>query len=267
MTMRFVVLLALALLFGVGLAMGTGARADETGRDPSSPEPRGEDSAWSFVLEPYILFTTIEGDAGVGRAGDTPIDADFGDILDALELGAMIHGEAFHEAGWGFILDYGFMRLGGDDSDDGLITDSVLRQGILEAFVGHRFELEGASVDVFGGVRWWDIDIDLDLSTPAGSRDREIDWVDPVIGVKTDIDLGDPWGLHLRGDVGGFGIESDSTWSTAAGVSYRLSDGFTLKLQYRALGVDYEEGSERSRGYFSYDTITHGPLLGFAFRF
>jgi len=36
---------------------------------------------------------------------------------------------------------------------------------------------------------------------------------------------------------------------------------------YKGLWVDYEDGSQGERGYFSYDTLTHGPVVGFIYKF
>ncbi len=52
---------------------------------------------WQFMIAPYMLFPNIKGEATVGRAGAAPFDVDSGDILDALDLGAMIHGELWYQ--------------------------------------------------------------------------------------------------------------------------------------------------------------------------
>jgi len=39
-----------------------------------------------------------------------------------------------------------------------------------------------------------------------------------------------------------------------------------INLRYKALSVDYDEGVA-GPGYFAYDTITHGPLIGLSFTF
>jgi opacity protein-like surface antigen len=116
-------------------------------------------------------------------------------------------------------------------------------------------------------LRWWDIDLDIGLSGGSGGRGRDVDWVDPVIGAKAQFPLGGRWSCSVRGDVGGFGVESDFSWTAAAGVLYRFSERFSVELQYKATGVDYDEGVRGSPGYFSYDTITHGPLLGMSIEF
>ena len=51
------------------------------------------------------------------------------------------------------------------------------------------------------------------------------------------------------------------------GVFWDTSDSFSLALLYRALSVDYNTGDKGTPSYFAYDAITHGPVIGFVFRF
>ena len=46
-----------------------------------------------------------------------------------------------------------------------------------------------------------------------------------------------------------------------------MSQSIDLDLQYKAIWVDYETGSRGSPGYFQYDTVAHGPVIGFVFSF
>jgi hypothetical protein len=46
-----------------------------------------------------------------------------------------------------------------------------------------------------------------------------------------------------------------------------MSRSVDLDLQYKATWVDYKNGSRGSPGFFQYDTVTHGPVIGFVFKF
>ncbi len=62
---------------------------------------------------------------------------------------------------------------------------------------------------------------------------------------------------------GGFGIgsASDATWQVITGVSYGLSDRWTLRLAYKALDFDREaSGAEL-------DMRMHGLVLGATYHF
>lgn len=228
---------------------------------------------WSFQLEPYGVAANIEGDASVGRATGADVDVDFDTILENLDLAGMIHIEAHHSNGWGMILDYAFMDLGAKSSGSrGGVVDVDVRQATLEAMVSRRFQLDDArSIDLFAGIRWWDNDVDvtIDPALLPGTVDFEVeeDWVDMMIGARWIRSLSDKWAVHLRGDIGGLGIKSEFTASASLGAHYRFNDRYTLDLQYRAVWVDYDTGTRGQPGYFEYDTVTHGPIIGLIISF
>jgi hypothetical protein len=230
---------------------------------------RSED--WNFVVAPYLLVPSISGDASLGRIDDAEVDISGSDILSSLELGAMLQVEARHSSGYGVMLNYAFMDLSKDFSGPRGFTnvDTDIFQGTLEGFGTYRFEYTGGTVDLYGGARWWHIGLDVDASTPFGSRgySRNEDWVDPVIGVRWAPRLSEAFRLLIQGDVGGFGAASDFTWCAQAGILWDASATTSVALLYKALGVDYQTGTRGTPSFFEYDTITQGPLLGLVFRF
>jgi hypothetical protein len=227
---------------------------------------------WTFELEPYALASSIEGDASVGRATGVNVDVDMSDILEVLELAGMLHFEAHSDNGWGIALDYGFMDLNADISGSrGGVVDADVHQGVLEALLVRRSEFRGGRLDVLGGFRWWDNDIDVavDPAILPGTTEFSVkeDWIDLVLGVRWSRPINDQWTMQLRGDIGGLGLESDFTSTLSASFRYKMSRSVDLDLQYKATWVDYENGSRGNPGYFQYDTVTHGPIIGFIFNF
>lgn len=227
---------------------------------------------WSFQVEPYLLASSIEGDAGVGRVTGVEVDVDFSRILETLSLGAMLHVEAHHQNGWGVILDYGFMNLEDDiSSARGGTFKAEVDQGVFEALAVKRLQRDNSTLDILFGIRWWDNDIDavVDPALLPGSVRAKVDedWVDPVVGLRWLAPISEAWSISLRGDVGGFGVESDFSWQLAASAFYRFNDTAALELGYKALDVDFESGSRGSRDYFAYDTTTHGPVVGLQLNF
>ena len=227
---------------------------------------------WSYQFEPYVLASSIEGDAGIGRAVGVAVDVDFSDILEVLDMGLMGHFEAHHSNGWGVALDYGFMDLGADISGTrGGIVDAQIRQGVLEAMVVRRFPSGNGHIDYLAGVRWWDNDIDVivDPAVLPGTTTFAIkqDWVDLIIGARWMNPVNDKWDFVFRADIGGLGVESDFTSAISTGFHYKMTDSMDLDLQYKANWVDFESGAPGQAGYFKYDTVTHGPIVGVIFNF
>jgi len=243
------------LLGGLVLAAGTVCRADD----------------WEFAVAPYGLLPSITGDASVGRIDNAEVSLDPGDVLESLEFGAMMQVEARHSSGYGVSLNYAFMNLGTNATGPLGFTDfgADIFQGTLEGFGTYRFTFEQSTLDAYAGVRWWDINIDVDATTPFGARSlsRDKDWVDPVVGVRWLPRLSESWRLLLQGDVGGFDIGSHFTWGVQGGAVWDAGTSWSVVLLYKLLSVDYEAGDKSTASYFAYDTITQGPLVGVVFRF
>lgn len=139
------------------------------------------------------------------------------------------------------------------------------------------------AIDVLGGARYWYQQMDINLAVTAGvvvgdlvvsgnraiARSGSVDWVDPVVGGRIRHQLAPGQELMLRGDVGGFDVGSQFSWNALAAYSwdFAVRDGVTYSgvLGYRALYVDYEQGSGRNK--YEYDMLQHGPLTGLTIRF
>ncbi len=225
---------------------------------------------WSFQVEPYLLATTIEGDAGIGRIENTPVEVDFNTILDNLELGAMIHAEALHKSGWGVAVHYAFMDLASKKSADDKFAKVKIHQGVLEALGIYRVKYKNDHIDYIAGIRWWDNDIDLSFNAGITDNERNLgvseDWVDVVAGVRWGHKIDNNWDFVSRVDVGGFGLSADFTSTVEAGINYKISKLMVLDVRYKATWVDFED-NKGTEDYFKYDTLTHGPLLGLSFNF
>jgi hypothetical protein len=96
---------------------------------------------------------------------------------------------------------------------------------------------------------------------PGRSRYWTRTWIDPVIGLRTRTYLNDWLFIPIRGDIGGFGANSELTWQAFAGVGAQISRWAALVIGYRSLGYNYDQAN------FEYNVNTHGPLLGFEVSF
>jgi hypothetical protein len=229
-------------------------------------------SDWHYSVEPYLLAASIEGDAGVGRVTGLPVNVDFSDILETLEMAFMVHAEAVNTNKWGIMFDYGFMDLGADISGPlGGIVNSEVSQDIMELMVFKRAKTNSTIYDIYAGIRWWDNDVDIvvDPGILPGTITTNVDesWVDPVIGARLFHPLNNNWTMLLRGDVGGFGVGSDFTSLLSIGARYQIKQDMLLNIRYQGLWVDYEDGTAGAPGFFAYDTVTHGPVVGLQFNF
>ncbi len=226
---------------------------------------------WDMEVQLYLMATSIEGDASVGRVQETSVDVDFETILENLELGGMMHFEAIHKNGWGAAIDYSFMDLGSDISgpQEGIV-DAGIRQGVLQADVLYRVPIQKGTFDWLAGIRWWDNDFDLTINAAVlpGTIDIDVteDWIDVFIGGRVIYDISDSWQFMFRGDIGGFGLEADFTGQLFGGFRWNFTHNWALDMSYKAVWVDYETGNSGQPGHFHYDTVTHGPILGVTYK-
>lgn len=227
---------------------------------------------WQFKIEPYLMFTSIDGDATIGTI-DAPLAVDFNTILDNLDSGLMLRFEAFHQSNWGIMVDWAYMDLSkSHETPRGGIVDAGVRQAVLEVSAAYKqYSPSVGHWTNYVGIRRWDNTYELGL-TPGflpqtASVDRDQDWVDIILGFSMDKQFSEQWHFTSAADVGGFGLAAKLTGSVKLGISYDLTKNWDLSMQYKGTYVDYHDGDKGSKEYFSYDTITHGPIFSASYSF
>ena len=85
--------------------------------------------------------------------------------------------------------------------------------------------------------------------------------MDPIIGVRGQINLTRWLFLAAQGDTGGFGVGSDLTWVTQATAGINISRHVFVEAGYRYMYVDYD------RDNFLYKMNTSGWFGGLGFKF
>ena len=250
---------------------GTGSSMDDLSQTEDQTEAAGTDpegKALTFIVSPYVWIPNVSGNIGVGSS-DGQFVLDTGDLLDLFEFGGLIRGEVRHRSGWGVSVDYMFADLGaGVDIVIGDV-DADINASILEATLVRRVELDSGSLDLYGGIRRWDAEIQADITTPffsttVATGDR---WVDPIIGARYQHQLSPRWKILGQADVGGFGMSSDFTWNVAAGASYEAWSNTSFQFVYRVLDVDRTSGEVGTPSAVDLGITIQGPLIGFAYRF
>jgi opacity protein-like surface antigen len=164
-------------------------------------------------------------------------------------------------------------------------------KSILEA--GAAYELarwatgggSSTSIDALAGLRYWNISatVGLDITgtvnipllglTQVGNRaiapSGDLNWVDPLVGLRVRQTLASGDEFQLKGDIGGFGAGSKISWQAFGGYTHNFQfAGLNCQgmIGYRALEVDYAqaEGTPRQSGL---NVVMHGPIVGVGVRF
>jgi len=61
---------------------------------------------------------------------------------------------------------------------------------ITEALVGYRI---APKWDILGGIRYWLMDVDIDIQGPPPKVEEDQDWVDLVVGARVFADISEKW--------------------------------------------------------------------------
>ncbi len=240
--------------------------------------------AWRAELMLLCWFPGLEGTVGV-RGRTATASASFADIIDSsdslfgiagrLEIGRGRWG-AFVEGLYNRVTDENASGPLGHADVDITFQETLVDCGLMYRLLGPEGKAEFSEptetvLDLYAGARVTSLSVEFDPATfDSVSGDRT--WADPIIGARVGAPLrefvGLPFRLVASGDVGGFGIASDFTWSSTAYIAYdfRLfGTPASVLAGYRAVGWDYSDGT--SAAAFTWDIVQHGALFGFAVRF
>jgi len=226
------------------------------------------DVGWNYELATLYWAVGLEGDVAVGDGGGSS-SASLDDPL-GFEKGAILHGEMERDS-WSLIADGLYVDYAGSTGNLGPLTTQV---GIEAAIVKLAVERTVASwsassttgridLSAYAGARYVHLEVELDVQA-SGRRAAREDWVDPFVGLRVQIPMGQHFGLELSGDVGGFGVGSDLVWDLSTRIDWNPYPGFGVFVGYKILEYDFDEGSSDT---IRYDVRLSGPLLGLAWRF
>ncbi len=269
--------------------------------DAGSGSPARPASDWTYSFTTYAWTPWLSGDLTIkGRSFDVDVTA--GQVLEALDWSGIPAWFSYAEARKGRLTlfnDIAYAKLSGSNDfaksgPAGAVTltgniAAEYEQAIVE--VGAAYEVWSgdhpgwgpSAFDILAGGRYWhqDATVSANVSTDLGlpgidfdgnrffARSGSKDWVDPFIGARLRQQLAPGQNLTVRGDVGGFDVGSDFTWQVIATYDFQLcvTDRYAINgyLGYRALSVDYSDGSGPNR--YEFDAVQQGPVLGARVRF
>ncbi len=221
---------------------------------------------WEFAIAPYLWAAGMDGSMVVA-VFEEDIDVPFSDIISDLDFALMGHFDMRNDQ-WVLSSDLVYVDLGqSQDFVEGMSEGTVnanLDLTLLELVGGYRVS---PVFTLLAGARWVDMGAGLryDGTLVDDGADVGKKWIDPLIGVHAFVPLSEKWWLGLRGDIGGFGVGTEFAWQAYADIGFRASHLVSIVLGYRALDLDYEDGS--GLDYINLDLLISGPQLGVVFTF
>ncbi len=239
--------------------------------EPIVETPVIEDSGWEYRLSPYGWFAGLEGDvASIPGLPAIPIDISSSDALEDTEASLMLMFEA-KKNGKGFFMDVFYSDVQSEETlievgDRRLVLNSTTKTTMVSgAYLHEVYNKEQSVVDVFAGLRYWNIDSHLSLTGGLGILPpgyHEESWVDPLVGIKGRTTLGDTK-FYVAGGaaIGGFGVGSDLFYDLNANLGYQWSKSIGTTVGYRMYDLDYENDG------FVYDVKQQGWTIGLTWAF
>ncbi|WP_424964601.1 hypothetical protein [Dinoroseobacter sp. S375] len=227
-----------------------------------------EPDTWRYQISPYLWGASLEGDAGV-IPGLPPaeVDLSFSDILDDLEVAAMVVGQA-RRGDWALQLDLQHVRTRSEGAVGGAGVVAAKVDATIQSATAQldylAYEGHGAELWVTGGLRYWNVETTLTLGAgdPGQVRARGSDsWWDPVVGLRGRMPLGASSYVTGWAYLGGFGTGSDFMTDLFLGAGYDITETVALVGGIRYQSVD------RTNRDFIWDVEQAGPVVGLTARF
>ena len=227
---------------------------------------QAQSSDYKFQVTPYGFLTGVNGT--IGEQGRTAnVDASFGDILDHLNMVAMVYADA-RFGRWRATLDNLYTDVSNARATPGPLFSSVrvaTRLWIVDPEGGYAvFQREGKELDVVAGVRVWSLKNNLTLfrqglQADFGRGTRSV--VNPVVGMHFSSDLPHNMFVFAKGDVGGFNAGAELDWQAFGGAGYKFNEHVVGSVGYRYLSIENETNNS------IYDVHLSGVIIGIGLRF
>ena len=228
---------------------------------------------FNFSIIPYAWFASIGGT--VGEFDGEKYGFNKGFTFKNLHMYAAFIGKIKYErVSFVFDISYVNYKSFGTTSQNPnlpqeLSANTTAKQWVSDLFIAYLFPSKSKKtmVDIYGGGRLWNLDLEATILKPDGTQNTapgySNSWLDPVVGVNAEFLLSKDmkWAAWTKGDIGGFGVNSQMTWQMNVGVAYMLSKNIPLTLGFKYLGVNYYKNN------LNWTVNEYGPTLGIGFRY
>ncbi len=225
---------------------------------------------WKFQLAGYGWLSGQKGTVSTfPNMPETDINIDFwDDIKDNINGALYMVGEA-RKGSFGAVFDLAYSDIELKEKTPGPYFSALSSRTKTWMVTGGGYyrllENSRSFLDLMAGLRYWSLESKLELKTgmiQGGDITNTKTWIDPVVGGKGLIPMGDS-DFFISGAMlfGGFTAGSDFMWDAMANLGYNWTKNIATTLGYRYLKVDYDNDS------FVYDVEQHGPTLALLWRF
>lgn len=246
--------------------------------DKNAAKPK----AFNFSVNPYIWFAGVGGTVGYGPdGGKYSFNKSFSEGIKYLKMAAALAGK-FKYKQVSFLYDICYVNLKGFETEvpvgKGISSANwTVKQTLYDLFVSYLFPSKNKNtmIDIYAGTRIWAMEFEATFSLddtlhrvsgdiPPGEYKEPAysnTWVDPVIGVNSEFRLGKQWFAYLKGDIGGFSVNSQMTWQMTGGFAYMISPNWPVTFGFKYVGVNYDKEAK------NWTVNEYGPIITIGYRY
>ncbi|MCB0729075.1 MAG: hypothetical protein KDD00_16530 [Ignavibacteriae bacterium] len=230
---------------------------------------------FNFSIMPYAWFTAVGGTVGYDSVGNKyGFNESFSDAVKYLKMAAAASGKIKYDR-VSFVFDIAYFNLKGfgtevknENAPDYYSANWTVKQTLYDLFLAYLFPgTKKTMVDIYGGGRLFVLNTATTLiDNPNGNQRMSAydnSFLDPVIGVNAEyvLDSKYKWIAWTKGDIGGFGVNSQMTWQLNAGAGYMLAPEVPLTLGFKYVGVNHDKNR------FNWTVNEYGFTLGIGYRY
>lgn len=224
-----------------------------------------QDDDWQFEIAPFLWATYLRYDASVGPIGASG-DADFIDLASILDMGFSLHAEA-RKNRFGVFLEGSHILSSADDRANvgpipvlGIKVEAEL--ALTQVTLGGMYRIgdPGCTLDLMAGVRYTRLHADMSIG-PFFDASVTKEFFDPMVAARLRWGFAEKWRVALRGEAGGFSVDTELTWGLQGTIGYRLRENVVLEVGYRYFDMELEKGP------LHLEQQVHGPIIGLAISF
>ncbi len=237
---------------------------------------------FNFSINPYFWFMAVGGTVGYYDGQKYGFNKSFSDAVKYLKMGAAVAGKFKYDR-VSFVYDISYVNLKGFGTEvpqgRGIVSSNwTAKQTLYDLFLSYLFPSKNKDVmvDVYLGTRIWALETEAtiiinDTITSKGGTVIEPKtntapaysntWVDPVLGVNSEFRIGKQWFAYLKGDIGGFSVNSQMTWQMTGGFAYLISPNWPVTFGMKYVGVNYDKNAR------NWTVNDYGPTLSIGYRY
>lgn len=242
-------------------------------------KPTKKANKFTFSINPYLWTVAVGGDVAIPQMDKTySFNVSFSDAIKNLKMAFMVDGKFKYDRvsllydivyyklkNFGATLPEDTIQYTGKTIGKPVSANTTITNTIMDLALAYVFpqQTPGFSLTGYLGTRIWMTNNGITLIDSAGKQDMleaEKTWVDPILGLNGEWILSKHWGLDIKGDIGGFGVNSQFTLMLASVVAYKVSNNFNILGGIKYLGVNYVDS-----GYET-NINQYGFILGVGLR-